>query len=228
MNIFDPPGWTPRQCCGPYSALTMDDLRTCWDELPGYAPILVARHSGTADWAQHADRIVAEDGLLVARLFAPYAKKAQPASRTVRPRAHTPTGQHEPAPAASDGHPPAETDMNDFNLPSWKPQPICGPASALTMHDLRTRWDKLPGHVPILAARHPCSADWAQHADLIVAKDGFLVARLFAPPAKQSQPAPGTVWSPAATIGQPPAPGEARQPSAIPVPPRRNHRKARQ
>lgn len=87
MNAADQRGWKPRSCCGPESALTVAALRTHWAELGEYAPILVVRSATEAHWAQHADVLVAEGGLVVARLFAPYAKQSQPAPGTVWPQA---------------------------------------------------------------------------------------------------------------------------------------------
>lgn len=91
MSASDQPHWTPQRCCGPKSALTVADLRTRWEELGEYSPILVVRSSTDAHWAQHADILVAKGGLIVARLFAPWAKQMEPAPGTVWPRSATTT-----------------------------------------------------------------------------------------------------------------------------------------
>ena len=91
----------------------------------------------------------------------------------------------------------------------WKPRPCCGAESALTVAELRTHWAELGEYAPILVVRSPNDAHWAQHADVLVAEGGLVVARLFAPYAKQSQPAPGTVWPRAATTTYRPPPPES-------------------
>jgi hypothetical protein len=85
----------------------------------------------------------------------------------------------------------------------WRPRPSCGPESALTVAGLRTHWAELGEYAPILVVRGPTDAHWAQHADVLVAEGGLIVARLFAPYAKQSQPAPGVVWPRAAATDAP-------------------------
>jgi hypothetical protein len=72
--------------------LTVLELRALWAELGESAPILVVRDAAEARWVQHADVLMAESGLLVARLFAPYAKQAQPAPGTVWPQTTTTSG----------------------------------------------------------------------------------------------------------------------------------------
>ena len=96
MSTSDQPRWIPRRLCGPETALTVADVRTRWEELGEYTPILVVRSSSDAHWAQHADIFVAAGGLIVARLFAPWAKQSQPAPGTVWPRAATPTDRPPP------------------------------------------------------------------------------------------------------------------------------------
>jgi len=76
----------------------------------------------------------------------------------------------------------------------------CNQDTALTVGDLRICWASLDDRSPILVAHLASQADWAQRADVIAAEGGLVVARLFAPWAKQAQPAPGTVWAPATTI----------------------------
>jgi len=63
----------------------------------------------------------------------------------------------------------------------------------LTVAELNPRWAEL-GSSPILVAHSHCEAYWAQRADFLVAEGGLVVARLWAPWAKTSGPAPGTVW----------------------------------
>jgi hypothetical protein len=78
----------------------------------------------------------------------------------------------------------------------------------LTVAELRAHWEEL-GDAPILVARSFTDAHWVQHADVLVAEgSGLVVARLFAPWAKQMEPAPGTVWPRAAmnTYRPPPEP----------------------
>jgi hypothetical protein len=98
--------WVPRSSCGPDSALTVAELRTRWAELGESSPILVVR-SSNAQWAQHADVLVGDGGLLVARLFAPYAKQSQPAPGTVWPRPPYPSVMPPASPTAArpDKHP---------------------------------------------------------------------------------------------------------------------------
>ncbi len=76
----------------------------------------------------------------------------------------------------------------------------CNPGTALTVGELRAAWTGVDDATPILVARNGRQADWAQAADVIAAEDGLVVARLFAPWAKQGRPAPGTVWAPATPI----------------------------
>jgi len=68
-----------------------------------------------------------------------------------------------------------------------------GPTTALTVAELSAQWAEL-GRSPILVMRSHCEADWAQRADFLVAERGLVVARLWAPLAKTSEPAPGTTW----------------------------------
>jgi hypothetical protein len=70
----------------------------------------------------------------------------------------------------------------------------CNHDTALTVGELRARWAELDDRSPVLVAHNGSQADWAQHADVILAESGLVVARLLAPFAKQGQPAPGTVW----------------------------------
>lgn len=97
--------------------------------------------------------------------------------------------------------------MTTYRRP-FKPRPCCGPTSALTVADLHSRWEELGAisHAPILVVRNSSEADWAQDADVYAAEGGLLVARLFAPWAKQMEPAPGTVWPRAATTSYRPPP----------------------
>lgn len=92
----------------------------------------------------------------------------------------------------------------------WAPRSCCGPGSALTVAELSTRWAELGELSPILVIHSTSEAHWAQHADVLMADNGLVVARLFAPYAKQTEPAPGTVWPTAATFGattyRPPSP----------------------
>ncbi len=76
----------------------------------------------------------------------------------------------------------------------------CDPHTALTVGDLRRGWAVVDEATPILVAHDSRQVDWAQHVDVIAAGSGLVVARLHAPHAKQGQPAPGTVWSPATVI----------------------------
>jgi hypothetical protein len=78
-----------RSCCNPDTALTVGDLRGCWAEVDDKSPILVACNGFQADWAQRADVIAAGGGLVVARLFAPWAKQVQLAPGTARAPATT-------------------------------------------------------------------------------------------------------------------------------------------
>jgi hypothetical protein len=80
----------------------------------------------------------------------------------------------------------------------------------LTLGQLRRAWAGLPDQTPILLGHHdnPHVADWVQHADTIIDETRQITARLFAPPAKQGYPPPGTVWNPATVITSPgPQPG---------------------
>ncbi len=86
-------------CCNQDTALTVGELRAAWAEVDDATPILVARDGYQADWAQRADVIAAEDGLAVARLFAPWAKQGRPAPGTVWVPATPISGE----PAADDG-----------------------------------------------------------------------------------------------------------------------------
>ena len=73
----------------------------------------------------------------------------------------------------------------------------CGPDSALTVGEVRTCWAGLDDAAPVLVAHNDCQANWIQRADILATPAGLVVARLWAPFAKQPWPAPGTRWSPA-------------------------------
>ena len=91
MNAPDQRRWVPRFGVGPTSALTVADLSAEWAEL-GRSPILVMRSPSVADWALRSDFLVAEGGLVVARLWAPFAKQSEPAPGTLWPWSPRPTG----------------------------------------------------------------------------------------------------------------------------------------
>jgi len=77
----------------------------------------------------------------------------------------------------------------------------CGPDTALTVGALRGCWADLDEGTPVLVAHNGSQANWVQHANILTTPGGLVVARLYAPFAKQAQPAPGTRWSPATVIG---------------------------
>ena len=77
----------------------------------------------------------------------------------------------------------------------------CGPGTALTVGALRGCWADLDDGASILVAHNGSQANWVQRVDVLATPAGLLVARLYAPYAKQAQPAPGTRWSPATVIG---------------------------
>ena len=84
--------------------------------------------------------------------------------------------------------------MNAPDPRRWSVQRFgVGPESALTVAELNPEWAEL-GRSPILVMHTPSVAYWAQRADILVADGGRAVARLWAPWAKTSEPAPGTVW----------------------------------
>src|SRR5947207_15717771 len=72
-----------RSCCHLDTALTVGALRAAWANSDDASPVLVSKSPFVADWAQYADVIVTDGGVLVARLIAPFAKQPQPAPGTV-------------------------------------------------------------------------------------------------------------------------------------------------
>jgi len=97
MSTPDPRRWAPRRCSGPTSALTVGELSAQWPDIGERSPILVMHDASVARWVEHADVFVAEDsGLVVARLWAPYAKLAEPPPGTVWPWQPRPIGNADP------------------------------------------------------------------------------------------------------------------------------------
>jgi hypothetical protein len=72
-----------------------------------------------------------------------------------------------------------------------RPAAVGGPGVAA----LRTQCAELGESAPILVVRNASDAHWAQHADVLVAESGLLVASCSHRTPSSSQPAPGTVWS---------------------------------
>jgi hypothetical protein len=68
--------------CNQNSALTWGALKRLWAGLPDDAAVLVAQSPEVADWAQAADALDTDTGL-VARLHAPPAKLGWPAPGTI-------------------------------------------------------------------------------------------------------------------------------------------------